>query len=57
MMGFPFRFPIAVTSAGSGTAYDGEKRVVVIVTHQAERDHGLARIQEAARAKYANDRT
>ena len=28
-------------------------RVVVIVTHEAEQDYGLARAQEVARAKYA----
>ena len=36
-------------------AYDAvtDKPVVVIMTHEAERDHGLDRVQEVACAKYA----
>jgi hypothetical protein len=42
----------------SGTAleaYDGGKRVVVVVTHEAEQDFGLSRAQEIGRAKYAHN--
>ena len=34
-------------------AYDGDKRVVVIITHEALQDCDLASIREAARKKYA----
>ena len=35
-------------------AYDGDRRVVVVITKDAETDFGLARAQEVASVKYAN---
>jgi len=35
-------------------AYDGDRRVFVAITKDAETDFGLARAQEVARVKYAN---
>ena len=35
-------------------AYDGDQRVVVVITNDAETDFGLTRAQEVARVKYAN---
>ena len=37
-------------------AYDGDQRVVVVITNDAETDFGLARAQDVARVKYANKR-
>ena len=46
---------IAGMSGTSLEAYDGDKRIVVVVTHEAEQDFGLSRAQETARAKYARN--